>query len=219
MVLDLETTGRFNSCNIYGMHLVNPPRKICEIAAIEFDENYRPCSFFHQYVDPVKRVGKDAEAVHGLTNSYLRGFPRFHVIANLLSTYIKDSELYAHGADNDRGWLDSEFHNNCFQGTAALGCSWVDTLSIARKIPDIKRPGLDGLCYYYGMDESLRYQHSALTDCALLLSILPLMEGHEEMGMEPEDICRWIENHKEENVAGFSIKDLTGSQSMFPLLA
>lgn len=189
IILDLETTGsrRRNTS------------KICEIAAIEFDENYLPCSYYHQYVNPVHAVAFDAYKIHGLTNEFLSRYPRFHVVADSVTDYLKGAEIYAHAASNDRCWLDNELQTYRHTDTETLGCDWVDTLKIAQQIPDIERPGIDGLCDYYGMDESFRFQHSALTDCALLLSILPLIEGHEDQGWEPEDICDWLDRHQELN--------------------
>jgi DNA polymerase-3 subunit epsilon len=190
IVLDIEATGVD----------VHREQRICEIGAIAFDEDYLPVSFYHQYVNPVIQVSHFAYLIHHLSNDFLRKFPRFHVIADSISQYIQGAEIYAHSAKNDRSWLNAELTKYKMPDTTQLGCRWIDTLKIAKKNPEIKQPGIDGLCDYYGIDRSaFRLQHGALTDCALLLSFLPLIEGHEEMGWEPEDICDWLAENPQLN--------------------
>ena len=189
IILDLEATG--NRDTKY--------QRICEIGAIEFDEHYLPVSYYQQHINPVVRIPFSGYKIHKLTNGFLSHSPRFHVIADSFIEYLRGAQIYAHGARNDRNWLDSELARYLLPTTEALDCTWIDTLKIAQKHTEIPRPGIDGLCDWYGMDTSFRLTHGALTDCALLLSILPLIEGHEDQGWEPEDISDWLDKHPELN--------------------
>ena len=168
--------------------------RICEIAAIEFDELYRPVASFQQYVNPVARVTPGAFRVHGLSNQFLRSYPRFFRIRDELLDFLKGADVYAHDASNDRRFLSIELERDKRPGTQPA-ISWVDTLEIARQVPGLDHPGIDGLCEYFGMDPDLRERHGALADCALLLSLLPLMEGKMDQGWEPDGILEWTEEH------------------------
>lgn len=186
VVLDIEATG-----NAFG----RDPR-VCEIAAIEFDEHYQPVSCYQQYVNPVSPVTPGAFRVHGLANKFLKSYPRFFRIREGLVDFLQGAEVYAHGAENDRRFLEIEFERDKRPGPIPA-FNWVDTVAIAKRNPELDRPGLDGLCDYFGMDLELRERHGALTDCALLLSLLPLIEGKLDQGWEPDGILEWVEDHEQ----------------------
>lgn len=186
VVLDIEATGE-----AFG----HSPR-ICEVAAIEFNERFEPVASFQQYINPMARVTPGAFRVHGLSNQFLRSYPRFHRVCDSLLDFLQGAEVYAHGAGNDRRYLDLELSRDGRRSSLESGIAWVDTLAIAKQIPDLDRPGIDGLCEYFGMDPDLRSKHGAMTDCALLLSLLPLMEGQLEAGWEPDGIIEWTEIHE-----------------------
>ena len=103
-----------------------------------------------------------AEAVHGLSDTFLSDKCLFASKADDLLEFLGDSPLVAHNASFDFGFLNMELQR-CGRPTVDMG-RMVDTIAIARG----KHPGaklsLDALCTRYGIDRSHRTKHGALLD-------------------------------------------------------
>jgi len=159
IVLDTETTGLS----------VKDGHRIVEIGCIEID-NFSPTSKkFHCYINPERKVSKEALEVHGYSDEFLSNKKKFKEIASDFLEFIKNKKLIIHNADFDLSHLNNELtligENNIKKEDV------IDTLDIARD----KFPGssisLDALCKRYRIDNSRRIKHTALVDCDLLYKV------------------------------------------------
>jgi len=171
IVLDTETTGLEPS----------EGHRIVEIGAIELVNLMPTGRTYHQYINPDRAMPKEAFAVHGLGDEFLRGKPRFAAIAQSFVDFIgADARLVIHNAAFDMKFLNAELN---WAGLATLGPERaVDTIAMARR----KFPGspasLDALCRRFGIDTSSREKHGALLDSELLAQVYLELTG----GRQPD---------------------------------
>lgn len=168
IVLDTETTGL-------------SPRdghRIVEIGAVELINHMPSGQSFHVYLDPERDMPKEAEAVHGLSSTFLKGKPLFASIAANLLEFISDSALIIHNASFDMTFINAELKT---AGVAAINMAQViDTLAIAKQKHPMASNSLDALCKRYGIDLSRRTKHGALLDSELLAEVyLELIGGRQ----------------------------------------
>jgi DNA polymerase-3 subunit epsilon len=124
----------------------------------------------------------EAEAVHGLSDTFLADKPRFaERVADLLE-FLGDCPLVAHNASFDFGFLDHEL--SICGHPAVCRTRMVDTVALAR----VRHPGaklsLDALCSRYGVDRSHRTKHGALLDAELLAQVYVELCGGRQIGLE-----------------------------------
>jgi DNA polymerase-3 subunit epsilon len=172
IVLDTETTG------------LDPASgdRIIEVAAIEL-YNFMPTGqTFHALIDPQRDIPEDATRIHGFTADMLRGKPIFAGIAHELIAFLRDSEIIAHNAPFDFGFLDAELAR-C--GHPKLDrARMVDSLDIAkRRYPGMPN-SLDALCRRLGVDNSMRSSHNALLDVKLLAEVFLQLMGGKQPGLD-----------------------------------
>ena len=174
IVLDTETTG------------LDPKRghRVIEIACVEIDDLMPTGRHFHCYMDPEREIDPDAERVHGISNAFLAGKPRFadEEVAVAFLEFIGDAALVAHNAGFDRGFINSELER---AGHPILpSARWVDTLSLAQK----RFPGmfnsLDALCKRFRISLAEREKHGALIDARLLALIYLELRGGRERALD-----------------------------------
>lgn len=172
IILDTETTGLDPASG----------HRIIEIGCVEMVHKIRTGRTFHCYVNPLRDVPKDAEAVHGITTEFLLDKPVFADIAHEFWGFLGDATLVIHNAGFDMKFLNHEFSKHGFQ-------SWpfervVDTLAMARK----KYPGapasLDALCRRYNIDLGARIKHGALLDAELLADVYIELCGGKQVGID-----------------------------------
>lgn len=168
IILDTETTG------------LDPATgdRIVEIGALELLNHLPTGRTFHVYINPERDMPKEAEAVHGLSSTFLKDKPVFAAIVREFLEFIGDSALIIHNASFDVAFLNSEL--SFLRLPAIEPERVVDTLHIARQ----KHPGsansLDALCRRYGIDNSRRTKHGALLDSELLAEVyLELIGGRQ----------------------------------------
>jgi len=172
IVLDTETTG------------LDPASgdRVIEVAAIEIF-NFMPTGkTFHKVVDPERDVPVESTRVHGFTAEMLRGKPRFAAIAEELLGFLGSSEIVAHNAPFDFGFLDAELVR---AGHGKLDrARMVDSLEIAkRRYPGLPN-SLDALCRRLGVDNSMRTSHNALLDVTLLAEVFLQLMGGKQPGLD-----------------------------------
>lgn len=170
IVLDTETTG------------LEPEQghRIIEIGAIEIVNRRRTGRQFHRYLRPDRDIDPGAAQVHGLTNEFLSGQPRFPEVADDLREFIAGAELVIHNAPFDVAFLDAELRLLAGGSGAtriADVCGVLDTLAMARQLHPGQRNSLDALCKRYSVDNSHRDLHGALLDADLLLEVYLAMTG------------------------------------------
>jgi DNA polymerase III subunit epsilon len=172
IIFDTETTG------------LDPKTgdRLVEIGCIEMVNRVATGSTFHAYFNPDRDMPSAAEAVHGLSITFLSDKPRFHERAAELIEFLGDAKLVAHNAGFDFGFVNSELE---MCGMEPLSRErMIDTVALAR----VRHPGaklsLDALCTRYGIDRSHRTLHGALLDAELLAQVYVELTGGRQIGLE-----------------------------------
>jgi DNA polymerase-3 subunit epsilon len=124
----------------------------------------------------------EAQAVHGLSDAFLKDKPVFAAGVAEFLDFIGDAPLIAHNATFDFGFINGELGALGFPPVCEK-TRMVDTLAIARS----KHPGakhtLDALCSRYGIDRSHRVLHGALLDAQLLAQVYVELMGGRQIGL------------------------------------
>jgi DNA polymerase-3 subunit epsilon len=156
IVLDTETTG------------LDPEGgdRLIELGCVELMNRIPTGREYHRYFTPEGRaVHPDAEAVHGLSGSFLINQPRFADEAPTFLEFIADAPLIIHNASFDIGFINHELER---LGLAQISTTRVvDTLALARRRHPAGPHSLDALCKRYGIDNSQRIKHGAIMDSLL----------------------------------------------------
>jgi DNA polymerase-3 subunit epsilon len=176
IVFDTETTGL---SPLTGDRMV-------EIGCVELVNRVETGRNFHAYFNPQRVMPSGAEAVHGLSDSFLADKPLFQHVADDLLAFLGDSPLVAHNASFDFGFLNHEL-NNCGRPLVSMD-RMVDTLNIARSRHPGAKHSLDALCTRFGVDRSIRVKHGALIDAQLLAQCYIELTGGRQIGLGLADI-------------------------------
>jgi DNA polymerase-3 subunit epsilon len=171
IIFDTETTG------------LDPKSgdRLVEIGCIEMVNRVPTGQTFHAYFHPDRDMPAAAEAVHGLSITFLSDKPRFHERVHEMLEFLGDSMLVAHNAGFDFGFVNSELE---ICGLPHLSRDrMIDTVQMAR----VRHPGaklsLDALCTRYGIDRSHRTRHGALLDAELLAQVYVELTGGRQIGL------------------------------------
>ncbi|OLS63282.1 DNA polymerase III subunit epsilon [Pseudomonas putida] len=169
VVLDTETTGM----------PVTDGHRVIEIGCVELIGRRLSGRHFHVYLQPDRPSDEGAIGVHGITDAFLVGKPRFAEVADEFFDFIQGARLVIHNAAFDVGFLNNEFALIGQQDRADLSqyCDILDTLVMARERHPGQRNSLDALCKRYGIDNSGRELHGALLDSELLADVFLAMTG------------------------------------------
>lgn len=172
IIFDTETTG------------LDPQRgdRMVEIGCIEMVNRVATGQTFHAYFNPERTMPAEAEAVHGLSDTFLADKPRFAEKAAELIVFIGDSPLVAHNAGFDFGFLNAELSICGLDPVCRT--RMVDTVAIARMRHPGAKLSLDALCTRYGVDRSHRTRHGALLDAELLAQVYVELRGGRQIGLE-----------------------------------
>ncbi|MBS3929515.1 MAG: DNA polymerase III subunit epsilon [Sphingomonadales bacterium] len=172
IIFDTETTG------------LDPKTgdRLVEIGCIEMVNRVPTGETFHCYFNPDRDMPAAAEAVHGLSISFLSDKPRFHEkAAELLEFLGEETKLVAHNAGFDFGFVNSELE---MCGLPPLSRErMVDTVALARARHPGAKNSLDALCTRYGIDRSHRTRHGALLDAELLAQVYVELTGGRQIGL------------------------------------
>lgn len=171
IVFDTETTG------------LDPKTgdRMVEMGCVEMVNRVETGATYHAYYNPERDMPAGAEAVHGLSASFLSDKPLFKDTAAEFLEFIGDAPLIAHNASFDFGFLNAEL---VIAGLEPISLDRkIDTVALARK----KHPGaklsLDALCTRYGIDRSHRVKHGALLDAELLAQVYVELTGGRQIGL------------------------------------
>ncbi|MDH4259523.1 MAG: DNA polymerase III subunit epsilon, partial [Gammaproteobacteria bacterium] len=170
IVLDTETTGLE----------LSEGHRIIEIGCVELLHRRPSGRTWHRYLRPEREVEAGALAVHGITDQFLAGQPRFAEVSGELLEFIAGAELVIHNAPFDVGFLDAELARTGAGRTIAECCPVLDTLALARRMHPGQRNSLDALCKRYGIDSSKRTKHGALMDSWLLAGVYVELLGEKQ---------------------------------------
>ena len=121
IVLDTETT------------VLDPVTgdRIVEIGDVEIWNHLPTGKTFHKYLNPERNMPEEAQAVHGLTEEFLKDKPVFSQIADDFLTFIKGSKLVIHNASFDMKFINAELA--LAKKKELPGDIAIDTLGLARK--------------------------------------------------------------------------------------
>jgi DNA polymerase-3 subunit epsilon len=168
IVLDTETTGLDP---LLGHRLV-------EIGAVELFNHIPTGKTYHSFINPQRDVPREAEAVHGLSDAFLKDKPIFSMIADEFLEFIGDTVLIIHNASFDVAFLNAEL--GFIKRPPILYERIIDTLALAKKRHPMGPNSLDALCKRYGIDIAKRTKHGALLDSELLAGVyLELVGGRQ----------------------------------------
>jgi len=171
IIFDTETTG-FDPLS--GDRLV-------EIGCIELVNRVPTGATYHCYYNPQRTMPAAAQAVHGLSDQFLADKPLFPDRAEELLDFLGDSNLIAHNARFDFGFLNHEL-GRCGRPEISLD-RMVDTVAMARTAHPGAKHSLDALCTRYGIDRSHRVKHGALLDAELLAQVYIELTGGRQIGL------------------------------------
>ena len=164
--LDTETTG----ISAKGGH------RIVEIAAIEELKETTNRNYFHSYVNPEREIDPHAEAVHGISDNYVKDKPLFSEIIEDFIRFIYGAEVFIHNSPFDESFINNELKLMGFNKTLDSFCKVTDTLRIAKKLHPKESNSLDALCTRYSVDDSARTVHGALIDAEILARVYSKMK-------------------------------------------
>ncbi|KQQ61817.1 DNA polymerase III subunit epsilon [Pseudomonas sp. Leaf129] len=170
VVFDTETTGM----------PVTDGHRVIEIGCVELMGRRLTGRNFHVYVQPEDRPSDEgAIGVHGITDEFLVGKPRFAEVADEFYEFIQGAQIIAHNATFDVGFLNNEFKIAGMPERANIAeyCTVIDSLAMARERHPGQRNSLDALCKRYGIDNSGRELHGALLDSEILADVYLAMTG------------------------------------------
>lgn len=168
IVLDTETTG----LDPFSGH------RIVEIGCVELINHVRTGNYFHTYLNPQRSMPREAEAIHGLSEEFLKDKPRFAQIVGSFLEFIGDSTLVIHNAAFDMKFLNAEL--DVADKPQIPMERAIDTVLMARKKFPGQPASLDALCKRFSIDLTARTKHGALLDSELLADVyLELLGGRQ----------------------------------------
>ncbi len=173
--LDTETTG------------LSPDSgdRMVEIGCIEMDNRRLTGRHLHYYLNPERKNGEGAVAVHGLTDEFLADKPLFSSIAEEMIEFVRGAEIIIHNASFDVGFLNEELRRCGLPKFSTHVAAVTDTLQMARDQFPGKSNSLDALCKRLEVDNTNRTLHGALIDANLLAEVyIRLTRGQDSLVMD-----------------------------------
>ena len=171
IIFDTETTGLDP----------NSGDRVTEIGCVEVVDFIPTGQELRVLINPERDIPAEVTEVTGHTWEMLKDEPKFAEIADQFLAFVKDSELVAHNAGFDRGFINMEL-KRC--GKAEIDpARFIDTAAMARR----KFPGapasLDALCKRFDISLESRTKHGALIDAYLLAEVYLELNGGREQGL------------------------------------
>lgn len=163
IIADSETTGASPR---------NGDRAV-DIGLVEMVGGRRTGRTWQSYFDPKREVHWGALRVHGLSNKFLSGKPRFHEKADEMLAFIDGAPCLAHNARFDREVFLHEFHAS---GLPVPDLKFHDTIPLAQAVVKASSYSLDKLIAELGLTTPPRVKHGALLDSEILAILLEHLE-------------------------------------------
>ena len=172
IILDIETSGLD----------YKDGHRIIEIGCVELNHK-EVGSHFHQYINPLKTLTDENIKIHGITNEFLEDKPLFEEVADKFLNFIEDSQIIAHNANFDVGFLNYELEKISKPKIAKDRV--VDTVVIARNRFPGQQVNLDALVKKLKVNSLVdREFHGALKDAKILTDVYLELQGINQMGLE-----------------------------------
>ncbi len=169
IVLDTETTGLDPGSG----------HRVVEIGCVELINTIPSGREFHKYLNPQRLMPMAAQAVHGLTDEFLKSKQLFAEVAQEFLDFIDGARVIAHNAEFDIGFMNSELAR---LDRPPIAADVIDTVRLARRRFPGAPANLDALCERFGIDKSARTKHGALLDAQLLAEVYLELSG----GRQPD---------------------------------
>ena len=176
--LDTETTG------------LSPESgdRMVEIGCVEMDNRRLTGRHLHFYLNPERKNGEGAVAVHGLTDDFLSDKPLFAHVVDEVMEFLAGAEIIIHNASFDVGFLNEELRRCGRPKFSTHVAAITDTLAMARDQFPGKSNSLDALCKRLEVDNTNRTLHGALIDANLLAEVyIRLTRGQDSLVMDMTD--------------------------------
>jgi DNA polymerase III subunit epsilon len=175
IVLDTETTGLE----------AKKGHRIIEIGCVELLERRPSGRTWHTYLNPDRPVDEGARAVHGIDDEFLLDKPRFRDVLDDFMAFVRGTEVIAHNASFDVGFLNAELALvDSSTGVFSDHAQILDTLQLAREKYPGQQNNLNALCKRLGVDNRHRELHGALVDAHLLADVyLAMTAGQGDLGL------------------------------------
>ena len=175
IIFDTETTG------LYPLE----GDRVTEIGCVEVIDLIPTGRDMRILINPDRDIPAEVTAVTGHTWEMLKDEPRFEAVAERFLAFVEDSELVAHNAGFDRGFINMELKRCGLPEIAPE--RFIDTAAMARQ----KFPGapasLDALCKRFEISLESRSKHGALIDAYLLAEVYLELNGGREQGLAFHD--------------------------------
>ena len=172
IILDIETSGLD----------YKEGHRIIEIGCVELKQK-EVGSHFHQYINPLKNLTEENIKIHGITNEFLEDKPLFEDVADKFLNFIEDSQIIAHNANFDVGFLNYELEKISKPQIAKNRI--VDTVVIARNRFPGQQVNLDALVKKLKVNSLVNREfHGALKDAKILTDVYLELQGINQMGLE-----------------------------------
>ena len=172
IILDIETSGLD----------YKEGHRIIEIGCVELNKK-EVGSHFHQYINPMKTLTDENIKIHGITNEFLEDKPLFEDVANKFLNFIEDSQIIAHNANFDVGFLNYELEK--ISKPQITKDRIIDTVVIARNRFPGQQVNLDALVKKLRVNSLVdRKFHGALKDAKILTDVYLELQGINQMGLE-----------------------------------
>ncbi len=171
IIFDTETTGFHHDGD----------DRITELGCVEVIDLIPTGKELRILVNPERDIPEEVTKVTGHTWDMLKDEPLFAEIADQFLDFVQESELVAHNAGFDMGFINMEL-KRCGK-TPIDRTRFIDTAAMARK----KFPGapasLDALCKRFDISLESRTKHGALIDAYLLAEVYLELNGGREQGL------------------------------------
>ena len=171
IIFDTETTGFHHDGD----------DRITELGCVEVIDLIPTGKELRILVNPERDIPPEVTKVTGHTWEMLKDEPLFAQVADQFLDFVQDSELVAHNAGFDMGFINMEL-KRCGKAPIARE-RFIDTAAMARK----KFPGapasLDALCKRFDISLESRTKHGALIDAYLLAEVYLELNGGREQGL------------------------------------
>ncbi len=172
IILDIETSGLD----------YKEGHRIIEIGCVELNQK-EVGSHFHQYINPQKNLTDENIKIHGITNEFLEDKPLFEDVAGKFLNFIEDSQIIAHNANFDVGFLNYELEK--ISKPQITKDRVVDTVVIARNRFPGQQVNLDALVKKLKVNSLVdREFHGALKDAKILTDVYLELQGINQMGLD-----------------------------------
>jgi DNA polymerase-3 subunit epsilon len=175
VVVDTEATG-----------LDPATARVVEVAALRLTPGAQP-AWFHTLVDPGVPIPAEASAVHGITDSDVRGKPRFAAVAPALFRFLYHGDLLAYNAAFDLLMLTGEFARVGMR-LKVRGRAVVDPLAVFRR--QEPRTLAHAVRFYLG--RASVGAHSAVADVIATLEVLDAQVGRYGLPASPAELHRLL---------------------------